>query len=189
MRYATLGLALLAAASPAYAARTVVYPIDPATIEKDAVEQGLTASPAPPRGTHQLTLKMAPTVDHEVVRAGIMCGVWTVDNPIRALITAMATEHDPDGKLDPIVPAGLTVEIDRASTLSRCVSNGEMSAMCITRVAIAGSVTADGGTPRALHVEVEKTAKQVGACAGLTRGIGLISREAVIALLAEVDGS
>ena len=64
-----------------------------------------------------------------------------------------------------------------------------MKTTCITRVSIDGSAVRQGEEPRAFHVEREEAAKGVGVCAGLTRGIGLISRDAASALVRQLGAA
>ena len=83
--------------------------------------------------------------------------------------------------------AVLIVKVDNASTFSRCILIGELEGVCISKVSINGSTIATpGAAPQPLHIEVERKTKSIGACAGLTRGIGLISREAVIKFIETV---
>ena len=184
------GAALIAA--PACAARIVDYPIDAATLAKNAAEQGLAASPTPAKGTRQIVAQLGPGLDHRVIRVGIFCSAWTVDNPMSSLIRDMLMAHDPDGRLDDPGPTATPVvlTLTNAATLSRCVSTGDLASVCITKVSIDGTLSAGGDAkPRPLHVEIEQNTKGVGACAGLTRGIGLVSREAVIKLIAAADNA
>ncbi|WP_404713398.1 hypothetical protein [Sphingomonas sp. MMS24-J13] len=182
-------VAALVIAAPVSAARIVAYPIDDATVLKDGGEQGLTPSRTPAKGTKQIALQLAPDLDHEVMRVGIACSAWKVQNPIGALIRDMLAAHDPDGRIDNGSPAtAISVAVKHAGTLSRCVTSGDLSGTCITRVSIDASLSdGAGANPRPIHVEVEQSTRSIGVCAGLTRGIGLISREAVIKLITAID--
>lgn len=181
----------LAGATGASAERVIDYTIDEATAEKFAAEQGLTPLPAmPARSDINVALQIEPTVDHQVVRGGIGCSAWTVRNPISQLLHAAFVAWDRDGAIEQgSASSSMSVHIQNASTLSRCVLTGELAGVCISRVSINGetrTATRNSGNPEPLHIEVERTANSVGACAGLTRGIGLISREAVIKMLKEI---
>ena len=109
-----------------------------------------------------------------------------MQHPVTALLQRFLAAWDRDGA--PASSAGpsvaLFVKIERAPTLSRCVSTSEMRSTCITRVSIDGSTTRPGYEPRPFHLEQEDAAKGVGVGvgAGLRRGIGLVSRQAAGAL-------
>ena len=185
--------ALVATAFPtgAGADRVVDYAIDEATAAHDAAEQGVALAPLPARGPTHIAVEIAPAVDHQVLRVGIACSAWKVRNPVTSLLQRFLTAWDRDGapasSVGPSVD--LLVKIERAGTLSRCVSTGEMKSTCITRVSIDGSTARPGEEPLPFHVEREEAAKGVGVCAGLTRGIGLVSREAAGALVSHLDQS
>lgn len=182
-----LGLPVAAAAE-----RVVDYAIDEATAARYAVEQGVALAPLPVRGSTHVALAIAPAVDHEVVRAGIYCSSWTVQNPVSVLIRRFVAAWDRDGASSVVgaangaSPAGLLVRVDRAVTVSRCLGTGLMKSACITRVTIEGSATRPGEAARPFRVERELPTKAGAACAGLTRGIGLVSRDAASALVAEL---
>jgi hypothetical protein len=179
---AALGLALCAA-QPAEARRTVDYGVDDATLAAWAQEQGV-AAPAPVQpAAHTITLELAPGLDHEVVRGGIFCSAWTVDNPVTALLKRSVAASGPPATA---ARPPLTLRVDRAATLSRCVQIAELRGRCITRVTFAGTVMQDGRT-RPVHAEIERATNSIGACAGLTRGIALVSREAALELIAKAD--
>jgi len=180
---AAIAFAALAAAQPAEARRTVDYSVDDATLGGWADEQGmapLTPAPAP---THAIRLELAPGLDHQVTRVGIVCSAWTVDNPISNLLTRMVPGSATAAMDD---SAGLTLRVEHAATLSRCFQVAELKARCITRVTLDGNVT-KGNEVRPVKAEIERATNSVGACAGLTRGIALVSRDAVIALIAKAD--
>jgi hypothetical protein len=180
--------AVLAVPTAAAAAERVVdYSIDEATAAAHALEQGVPLTPAPHRGPAHLAVVVAPEVDHEVIRAGIACGAWKIRNPLSVEVRRFASALDRDGAAAGgwAASVDLLVKIDRAATLSRCVSTGELKSACIYRVTIVGSVTDRTGTDRSLRIEREAVAKGVGICAGLTRGIGLVSRSATAAFFEE----
>jgi len=192
MRISALAfLILLDSAMPqaVLAKRTVDYSVDDATLHKWAEEQELTPlMPNPNKSIHHIALDFSPGVDHEVVRGGLACSAWTIDNPISLSITAAITRWDREGRLaTPTETPDLKVHIERASTLTRCVGTGELKSTCLSRVSI-GALLTVGTTPtQSVHVTIERPTKAVGACAGLTRGIALVSREAAIALLAAIE--
>ncbi len=165
----------------AHAERLVDYTIDEATAAQYAAEQGVALAPLPARGALHIALRIDPAVDHQVLRVGVACSAWKVRNPLSAMIGKAMAAWDrggtPASAFDQ--PADLKVSIVRAATLSRCVFIGEMKTTCITRVSIDGTAARAGEAAKAFHVEREEPAKGIGACAGLTRGIGLISRQAV----------
>lgn len=179
-------------ASPVVA-RTVDYAVDDAALSAQAVEQNLAMPlPTPPHGTLDTGIEIAPGVDHKVVRGGIICSAWTVQNPVGALIRKAFEAVDRNGVLQAItdLEPQLLVKVTSASSLSRCVSTGEFFGVCITRVTLTGSSqtrsAAGLNALRPFRVAIERSAASSGVCAGLTRGIGLISREAVLAMVAEV---
>ena len=175
----------------AWADRVVDYTIDEATAAHDAIEQGVPLAPVPARGDAHVAVQIAPEVDHQVVRVGIFCSAWKVQNPISILIQRFLAAWDRDGapSSSPSGPADLLVKVDRASTLSRCVGTGELKTTCITRVSIDGSIARKSEAARAFHVEREEATKGIGACAGLTRGIALVSRDAASALIGQLGGT
>lgn len=180
---AAIAVAALAGAQPAEARRTVDYSVDDATLGAWADEQGmapLTPAPAP---AHAIRLELKPGLDHEVTRVGIVCSAWTVDNPISALLTRMVPGSATAAMAG---PADLTLRVEHAATLSRCFQVAELKARCVTRVTLDGNAVS-GGKERPVHAEIERATNSVGACAGLTRGIALVSRDAVIALIAKAD--
>lgn len=183
-------LAMVAACPAAGRAERIVdYAVDEATAAKDAMEQGVPLAPLPARGSTHVALVLAPAVDHEVVRTGIFCSAWKVQNPMSGLLRRFVAAWDRDGA--PGTAAGaavdLLVTVDRAATVSRCVGTGELKSMCITRVSIDGTMAARDQPARAFHVERESAAHGVGMCAGLTRGIGLVSRQAAADLVEKIS--
>jgi hypothetical protein len=169
----------------AKAERIVNYAIDDAKARQEAEEQGVPFTPLPQHGARHIAAEVAPGVDHEVIRVGITCSAWSVRNPISTLLKQFLAAWDRDGRpdSDPARPADLTLRIDRAATVSRCVNTAEMQATCITRVSIDGISTVNGGAPQPIHVEREMATKGVGVCAGLARGVGAVSRQAVSDLI------
>lgn len=190
-----LGFAVVVVATSlptsAGADRVVNYAIDETAAAHDAAEQGVALAPLPARGPTHIAVEIAPSVDHQVLRVGISCSAWKVQNPMTGLLQRFLTAWDRGGAPAPSLgpSVGLVVKIERAATLSRCVSTGEMKSTCITRVSIDGSTARPGEEPRPFHVEREEAAKGVGVCAGLTRGIGLVSRQAASALIGYLDQS
>ncbi|WP_174297132.1 hypothetical protein [Sphingomonas bacterium] len=183
----------LTAAVPtsAGAERVVDYTIDEATAAHNATEQGVPLAPLPTRGSAHIAVQIGAAVDHQVLRAGIACSAWTVRNPMSVLVRQFLTAWDRDGAPAASFDPGVTmlVKIDRASTLSRCVGTGEMKSTCITRVSIDGAIVGGDGAARPFHTEREAPTRGLGVCAGLTRGIGLVSREAVGSLVAQLAGA
>lgn len=187
-RWSVVVLTATCAFTPARADRIVNYAVDEVAAVRDAAEQGVALAPIPARGTRHLAVRIAPAVDHEVLRVGIACSAWKVQNPMSALLQRFLTAFDRDGApASSLTPAaGMLVTVDRARTLSRCVGTGEMRTTCITRVSIDGTTMLHGETARPFRVEREEAAKGVGVCAGLARGIGLVSRQAAGALVDEL---
>lgn len=167
------------------AERVVDHGIDDAKAAQDAVEQGVPLTPTPARGPFHIALETMPDVDHEVIRAGIACGAWKIRNPLSLLVRRFAVAWDREGApADAIAPSvDLLLKVTRASTLSRCISTGEMKSSCIYRVTINGSVMTRDGAVHPIRAEQESAAKGIGVCAGLTRGIALVSRAATAALI------
>lgn len=180
---ATIAFAALVSAQPAEARRTIDYSVDDATLSAWADEQGMAPLTPAPTPAHALRLELAPALDHEVTRVGIVCSAWTVDNPISQLLTRMVP-GSATAAMDR--PAELTLRVEHAATLSRCFQVAELKARCLTRVTLDGNAVI-GGAARPVHAEIERATNSVGACAGLTRGIALVSRDAVIALIAKAD--
>lgn len=182
-----MAAALAAPTAAAAAERVVDYSIDEATAAANAAEQGVPLSPMPNRGPTRVAAVIGPEVDHDVIRAGIACGAWKIRNPLSVEIKRFASALDRDGAAadGPATSVDLLVKVDRAATLSRCVSTGEMKSACIYRVTIVGSVKDRTGAERPLRIERESVAKGVGICAGLTRGIGLVGRSATAAFFEE----
>ena len=178
----------LAAPGAAWAVRVVDYTIPEPTWNAWAAEQGTPLAPLPPKSTHHVALDIASGVDHEEVRAGIYCGYWHVQNGIGKLIGDLVARWDRDGApAAPGAAADLTLTVTRAATFSRCIGTGELKGACLTRVSLDATLAGGTAPARPLHVSVERGAKAIGACAGLTRGVALVSREAVVALLTKVD--
>ncbi|MEG3126005.1 hypothetical protein [Sphingomonas sp. GB1N7] len=185
--YLLIAAALVAPTAATAAERIVDYSIDEATAAAHALEQGVPLTPVPRRGLAHVAVVVAPEVDHEVIRAGIACGAWKIRNPLSVEVRRFASALDRDGAAaeGSAVSFDLLVKVDRAATLSRCVSTGEMKSACIYRVTIVGSVKGQTGVERPLRIEREAVAKGVGICAGLTRGIGLVGRSATAAFFEE----
>ncbi len=182
-----IAAALMAPTATAAAERVVDYSIDEATAAAHAAEQGVPLSSMPERSPARVAVVIAPEVDHDVIRAGIACGAWKIRNPLSVEVQRVASAMDRDGAAAQGMAASvdLLVKVDRAATLSRCVSTGEMKSACIYRVTIVGSVKDRNGVERPLRIEREFVAKGVGICAGLTRGIGLVGRSATAAFFEE----
>lgn len=181
-----LAAAIAGCASAANARRTVDYAVDDTVLAQWAAEQKTSLAPQPERGSRNFTLTLAPGTDHEVVRGGIFCSAWTVDNPISRLLETVFARRDADGRLD--TPADIAVAITRAATFTRCVQIGELKGACITRVSIDGTAVSPGGAQVPIRVAIERPTELIGACAGLTRGIALVSRAAAMAALAQAEG-
>jgi hypothetical protein len=186
-QYLLIAAALATPTAVAAAERVVDYSINEATAAAHALEQGVPLAPPPHRGSAHVAVIIAPEVDHEVIRAGIACGAWKIRNPISVELRRFASALDRDGSAveGSAAPVDLLVKVDRAATLSRCVSTGEMKSACIYRVTIVGSVKDRTGSERPLRIEHEAVAKGVGICAGLTRGIGIVGRSATAAFFDE----
>lgn len=168
----------------AEAKRVVDYNEAKASWQAWEAEQGIdpVSVPAPRDGVVDLTF--APGVDHQVVRGGIGCSAWTVDNPVSQLIRDMVADWSGSGVIKRSA-SSISLRVERASTFSRCVQTGEMKTTCVTRVTLDATV-ANGTTSVPVQAEVELPTRAIGACAGLTRGIAVISRAAVAQLLTKV---
>lgn len=180
-----LVLACLAVSGPADAKRTANYSVDDAEIMKWGLEQNLNPiSAMPVKSVHNVTLEIAPGVDHEVIRGGIYCSAWKITNPISQMITKAATLWDNDDKLAGTTDApDLKISVERANTLTRCVSTGELVGTCITRVIIDAQVTQGSAPPRPIHTMIERGGKLGGFCGGIAQSVAVVSRETVIALI------
>ena len=177
------GIALV---SPAGAKRVADYSVPDAELVKWGQEQDLNPlSALPQKSAYNVTLEVAPGVDHQVIRGGVYCSAWKTENPISQLIRSIVTQWDNDGTLA-VSGSGsdIILRFDQARTFSRCVGTGELVGTCITRVSIDGSVSAGlGKEARPVNVEVELGGKLSGFCAGITKGMAAVSREAVIAFI------
>jgi hypothetical protein len=190
-KIAALTITGIAFASPSEAKRVADYSVSDAELIKWGQEQNINPlSALPTKSANNVGLEIAPSVDHQVVRGGVLCSAWKIDNPISQIIRSIATQWDSDGTLaTPGAGADVTLRIDQARTLSRCVGTGELVGTCITRVSIDGSVVGSGKEPRPVNVEVEFGGKLSGFCAGIAKGTATVSREAVIAFIkAAADG-
>lgn len=177
----------LAASNSANATRTIEYPTDAATWTAWAAEQDVPLAQPKARTDRRIRLDVKPAVDHDVIRVGIICSVWDIENPMAKLVQSMfgASASDPRS-----TDAGLpVVSVESATTVSRCIGTGELKSTCITRVTLKGSVESPGAPVLPLAVTVELPTRGVGVCAGLTRGIALVSRNAVRAFIDKVDQS
>jgi len=186
MKYgAVLPAAVLAFATggTAQAARVVEYPKNEATWKAWATEQGVQLKEALPAAS-KIRLSLSKSLDHEVIRAGIACSAWRIENPMTQLVEK--TFADWDMLVNDGAPAA-DVFIDFASTISRCISTGEMKATCVTRVTLKGSVRQGSQSPVPISVAIESPTRGIGVCAGLTRGIGLVARNATFAFIEKVD--
>lgn len=177
-----------ALAAHAAGARTVPYPMDAAARSAAAERYGIAVPDEPAKGTVDVALEMSPAVDHRAVRGGIVCGAWPIDNPISKLIQPMVADHNPSGKVAATSPGVALLSIKRASTLGRCFMTGELQSACVTRVTIDATLRPAGSSEEIpLRAQVEREQKAIGMCDGLAIGTGLISREAMIALLKDSD--
>jgi hypothetical protein len=170
-----LSAACLATTSVAAKAERIVnYAIDDAKARQEAEEQGVPFTPLPQGGARHIAIEVTPGVDHEVIRVGITCSAWSVRNPVSTLLKQFLSAWDRDGKpdSDPAHPADLTLRIDRAATVSRCVNTAEMQATCITRVSIDGISTENGGAPLPIHVEREMATRASEYAPGLPEAWG-----------------
>ncbi len=183
MKRLALGACLaVTIASSANARRTVDYSVDDATLATWATEQGVALTPFP-ASDGKTVVDIAPGVDHAVTSVGVFCSAWKIDNPVSQLIARAFPNPASSG---PAASTGTRVRITSASTFFRCVGSGEMKSVCLPRVSIDATVSDGAGVARLIRVTVERAAKGVGACAGLTRGIALVSREAVAKLVKEI---
>lgn len=178
-------VALTSIGAPADAKRVVDYMEAKASWQAWEAEQGVDPIAVPTPREGNVDLAFAPGIDHQVIRGGIGCSAWTVDNPVSQLIRDMVADWSHGRGFNPSAPA-ISLRIERASTFSRCVQTGEMKTTCVTRVTIDATV-ASSGTNTPIQAEIELPTRGIGACAGLTRGIAVISRAAVAQLLAKVE--
>lgn len=182
MKAALLALAALAA-MPASAREVDVARLTPDGFVKDAanLKIAVTAPAAP--GPYALTVTAAPATDHETLRLGLYCSAYQVRTPMTAILKLVAAEAS--------LAAGpvLAVSVTGARSMSRCVELKEYNVRCITRVTVTGEATlpalGDAAPGRApLSVTVERDASVGGFCEDISRGIGVVSREAAQQFLA-----
>ncbi|RJF94061.1 hypothetical protein D3876_07305 [Sphingomonas cavernae] len=170
-------------------ARTVDYQIDAATLEKVAKDQlDGPMSPAPARGDMDLAFVADPATDHVAISAGMGCSAWKIENPVGQMLKPLLTAWDRDGALSDAGTAGVvTLRLNRASSLNRCVQLEEFDETCIARVRLAGTIAYVGedGATRELPVaaNIERSGSIGAFCSNLARFIGIVSREAGIALI------
>lgn len=189
--YARAAIAALALAGTQAGARIVDYRIDPATLEKAAADQlDGPMSPAPARGSIELAFAAGADIDHVTISAGVACSAYKIENPVTELLPTLLAAWDADGRLGG--DGAATLRLTGASSFNRCVQLKEFDGRCITRVKLAGSLTvpADGGSVREIPVAatVERSGSVGAFCSNLARFVGIVSREAGIALIADARG-
>lgn len=178
--FALLAALMAAAPGAAYAARVVDYAVDEATWKAWADEQ-LLATPKPiPLAPKAVGVSYAPGLDHVVLRVGEYCSGWTVENPVSGLLKSMFAGWNGSER---------TLTIKTARTLSRCVEIAEYKSRCLTRSTLEAELSQPGAPPQPIRVELERSGRGVGVCAGLTRGIALVSREAATELADKVTAA
>lgn len=180
--------AALALGSAGAQARVVDYQIDRATLEQAAADQlDGPLSPPPERGDAQLAFVADPGTDHVTISAGVACSAYKVENPVSQMLVPLLQHWDADGTLGGA--DAITLRLTRASSFNRCVQLKEFDGRCITRVRLAGTLSlrsADGATADVpVSANVERSGTVGGFCGNLARFIGMVSREAGIALLAD----
>lgn len=182
---------LAALALPALAnARSVDYSLPPAAIIAGGQELKITPLTSELHPAIRIdTVTAAPAVDHVNLSLARFCSAYKVENPISQLFAALKAEWNAAADSAagaPLTPVRLT--IDSASSYRRCVEVAEMNVRCITKVRIAGTVTSgDAGAPVAVTGEAERDASVGGLCGNLARGVGVVSREAAIALMRDAE--
>lgn len=154
------------------------------------VGQALKVSPLTIEPTPSFTLgaiKASSEVDHQTMALGNYCAAWKVDNPIGRLLPLIAEEWNK--RASATQGPSLAVSLSSASSYRRCVEVGEMNVRCITRVKLAGTAELVGGSsgPVPISADEERDASVGGFCGNLAQGIGVVSREAVLALLADAE--
>jgi hypothetical protein len=186
---------LLAGFSSGAQARVVEYLDDLEEIELAAQDQGIEGpfSPAPGAGLPVLDLENAAAADHRATIASVYCRAYKVDNPVSELLTKLVQAAN--GNLVPgdVSPgqdgSTASIAIDKAATLMRCFSVKELKALCKARVRISASMNWTDGAGAAqsvpLNVEVEREGRVGGFCGHIARFIGIVSREAGIAMIDE----
>lgn len=182
----TLGLAAVAAN-----ARTVDYSLNHAALEQAAVQQHIgQISPPPARGDIDLAFAADPGTDHVTLALGNHCSAYKVENPVSAMLRTLVVSWDRDGTLAPSGTTGVAfMRLTKASSYNRCVQLKETDGRCITRVRLAGTISVDGASGAArsfpIAADVEKSGTVGGFCGNIARFIGIVSREAGIALIAD----
>lgn len=185
MRHAAAAIAVVMLAGVA-AARSVDYSVDDTSMRAAASRLGIEpVSPLPDRGPDDVALVVSPAADHETLRLGMACSAFKVLNPVSALLPRIAAAWDRDGRV--AIEAGaapVTLRVDAARSYRRCVLVSETSVRCITKVAMNGAVET-GGRSAAIAGEAERDAAVGGFCGDLALGIGIVGREAAIALIGD----
>lgn len=176
------------------AARVIDYSADDTAMLKDAAELKIQPISEPlKRGERDIELVVSPDVDHIATALGMYCSAYKVENPISRILRRMATDWDRDGTLDNSSQkiSRATLRIKNARSYRRCVELKEANVRCLTRVAIMAEVevsNAEGVVRQAaIAADVERDASVSGICGNLARGIGVVSREAGIALIKDAE--
>lgn len=179
---------LFACGTPGLHARSVDY----AGGSTALIEAGraLKVSPLTTEPTPSYTLSSVTAsseVDHRTMALGNYCSAWKVDNPIGRLLPLIADEWNK--KAAAIQGSALTISLSSASSYRRCVEVAEMNVRCITRVKLAGTAERVGGSsgPVPISADEERDASVGGFCGNLAQGIGVVSREAVLALFMDAE--
>ncbi len=178
---------MLLAAAPA-SARVVDYTIDDAAMRAAATELKIAPfTPLPSRGGRTVALTVDPGADQPTLALGILCSAYKVENPVSRLMAGLVATWAKDGRITPAADqAQVRLHVTSARSYRRCVEMGEMNGRCITKTMIAGTVEADGQTS-AIAGEAERDASIGGFCGSLAKGIGVVSREAGLALIADAE--
>lgn len=135
-------------------------------------------------------IESSGVVDHITESLGIGCSAYKVENPISLLFPIIRDEWNStraEGKRPDI---RLSIMVTNASSYRRCVFVGEMNMRCISRVRLNGTAQILGQPDTqtiAISADVERDASVGGFCGNLSRGVGVISREAVLALLVDAE--
>lgn len=142
-------------------------------------------------GIRIASITASPGADHVTLALGIYCSAYKIENPISKLLQMLQKEWNtaiqPDIQPPPIE---LDIIVSNGSSYRRCVETKEMSARCITRVKLNGTVQAKGNStsePIPISADVERDAAVGGLCGNIGRGIAVISREAALELIADAE--
>lgn len=176
------------AAVPA-TARVVDYSVSDELIRQEGFELKIAPiSEAVQPGDRNISLNIAPGIDHITMALGMYCSAYKVENPVTQLLQRLAADRSIAASASNTTTTTAYIAVTSARSYRRCVELGEMNVRCIVRVSINGTVAdKDGATGIPISADVERDSSVSGICGSLARGIRVVSREAGIALFKDAE--